>query len=70
MRSSRRARAGEKATSEFIAAWNEVHHDEAFTWWAIERLGDLLAEKGAAELAAVVRDLIATRKAEVKAKFA
>ncbi len=64
------ARAGEKATSEFIAAWNEVHHDEAFTWWAIERLGDLLAEKGAAELAAVVRDLIATRKAEVKAKFA
>lgn len=64
------AKAGEKATSELIAAWDEVHHDEAFTWWAIERLGDLLHEKGADETAAVVRDLIASRKAEVKAKFA
>jgi serine/threonine protein kinase/tetratricopeptide (TPR) repeat protein len=64
-----RAAAAEAVTA-FVAAWDEVKHDEAFTWWAMDRLAKLLEEKGLPDEATLVRGRLVTRKEEVKRKFA
>ncbi len=59
-----------EAVTAFVAAWDEVKHDEAFTWWAMDRLARLLDEKSAPDLATLVRERLAARRNDVLQKFA
>ena len=52
-----------------IAAWERVHHDEPYTWWALDRLAERLHARGMHELGDQVGALMSARRAEVARAF-
>ncbi|CAN5499545.1 hypothetical protein BH09MYX1_BH09MYX1_54760 [soil metagenome] len=58
-----------RAVAAFVASWDEVHHDEAVSWWAIARMIELLDERDEDELAELVRQRMATRKEQIARAF-
>jgi hypothetical protein len=59
-----------EAAEQFLAAYADVHHDEAYTWHAMARLARMLDERGLPEIAARVRGTLERRKDEVAIAFA
>jgi hypothetical protein len=58
------------AAEAFLAAYAEVHHDEAYTWHAMARLARMLDARALPEIAARVRETLERRKDEVASAFA
>ena len=59
-----------RVAEEFLASYDETHHDEAYTWFAMDRLARMLEDRALSEVAGRVRDTLARRKDEVAVAFA
>jgi hypothetical protein len=59
-----------QVAEEFLASYDETHHDEAYTWFAMDRLARMLEDRALSEVAGRVRDTLARRKDEVAVAFA
>ena len=59
-----------RAAEAFLAAYDDVHHDEAYTWYAMTRLAGMLDQRGLGEMAVRVRGTLERRKDEVAGAFA
>jgi hypothetical protein len=55
----------EIAVTAFLESYRAVAHDEATTWWAMDRLAEVLRERGATQLAGDIAEAVATTRASM-----
>ena len=58
-----------EAVRAFIAAYRDVPHDEAFTWWTARATVARLRERGEEDLADELQTLLDTRMARIARAF-